>query len=228
MLILVTGFEPFGGVAENPSQAIVEALAKRPSGERRADIVTEILPCELRAAGERIVALIRERRPDAVVSIGLAAGAAAIRLERHALNLNDALKPDNSGDLASGRPIDPDGPIGYWSTLPLDAMLAAVQARDVPALVTNHAGAYVCNHVFYTARHEIERMGCATPSGFIHVPLMTEQDAVVPPGGATLPLATMVEAVECCLDVLAERIAAQGRTGDRGGRAGARPSLRRS
>src|SRR3954471_18122534 len=114
--ILVTGFEPFGGTPENPSQAIVEALRQRPAAERRAPLVTEILPCEFRAAGERIVTLIRELRPAAVVSIGLAAGASAIRLERHAINLNDALKPDNGGDLATGRPIDPAGPIGYWST----------------------------------------------------------------------------------------------------------------
>jgi pyroglutamyl-peptidase len=211
MAILVTGFEPFGGVPENPSQAIVNALRQRSASERRAEIVAEILPCEFRGAGERLVSLIRELRPDAVISIGLAAGAAAIRLERVALNLNDAARPDNGGDLATGRLIDPDGPIGYWSTLPIEAMLAAVKAREIPSAITNHAGAYVCNHVMYTARHEIERSGLGIPSGFIHVPLMTEQEAVVPPGGATLPLATMVEAVETCLDVMAEHLAANDR-----------------
>ena len=204
MKILVTGFEPFVGIPENPSQAIVEALRQRPVAERRAGLVTEIVPCEFRAAGERIVTLIRELRPDAVVSVGLAAGASAIRLERHALNLNDALRPDNGGDLATGRLIDPAGPIGYWSTLPLDEMLCALKGRDLPATITNHAGAYVCNHVFYTARHEIERLGTGIPCGFIHVPLMAEQDATPLPGGAALPLATMVEAVECCLGVLAD------------------------
>jgi pyroglutamyl-peptidase len=209
MAILVTGFEPFDGNAENPSQAIVSALAERPASERPFEIVTEILPCEFGAAGERLVSLIRDLRPDAVVSIGLAAGAAAIRLERVALNLNDASRPDNGGDQPTGRLIDPEGPIGYWSTLPIDAMLAAVRSRDIPSLITNHAGAYVCNHVMYTARHEIERAGLGIPSGFIHVPLMTEQEAVVPPGGATLPHATMVEAIEACLAVVAEQISAQ-------------------
>jgi pyroglutamyl-peptidase len=203
MKILVTGFEPFGGIPENPSQAIVEALRQRPAAERRAELVTEILPCEFRAAGERIVALIREHHPDAVVSIGLAASASAIRLERHALNLNDAVRPDNGGDLATGRPIDPAGPIGYWSTLPVDAMLDALRERDIPSAITNHAGAYVCNHVFYTARHEIERQGTGIPSGFIHVPLMAEQKGTPLPGGIRLPLATMVEAVETCLEILA-------------------------
>jgi pyroglutamyl-peptidase len=141
-----------------------------------------------------------------VVSLGLAASAAAVRLERHALNLNDALRPDNAGDLASGRPIDPNGPIGYWSTLPIDAMLHALKERNIPSAITNHAGAYVCNHVMYTARHEIERQGSGIPSGFIHLPLMAEQDATPLPGGTKLPLQTMVDAIECCLGVLDGRI----------------------
>ena len=203
MLILVTGFEPFDGLAVNPSQAIVESLAGAPSKLEGIELVTEILPTEFRAAGNRIVSRIRELRPDAVVSVGLAASAYAIRLERHALNLNDSLRPDNDGDLATGRLIDPAGPIGYWSTLPLDAMLRALKGRDIPAIISNHAGAYVCNHVFYTARHELERLGRQTPCGFIHVPLMSEQGVPPPPGGKSLPLATMVEAVACCLGVLA-------------------------
>ena len=207
MVILVTGFEPFDGLAVNPSQAIVDSLARTGSVSPGIELVTEILPTEFRAAGDRIVMLIREHQPDAVVSVGLAASAFAIRLERHALNLNDSLRPDNGGDLASGRLIDPDGPIGYWSTLPLDAMLRALKGRDIPAIISNHAGAYVCNHVFYTARRELERSGRDTPCGFIHVPLMADQDAPLPPGAARLPLATMVEAVACCLGVLAGRIA---------------------
>ena len=202
MTILVTGFEPFDGLAVNPSGEIVAALARRPAADRRTKLVTEILPCEFRAAGSRVVTLIRELRPDAVVSVGLAASASAIRLERHALNLNDSLRPDNGSDLATGHLIDPDGPIGYWSTLPLDAMLLALKARDIPAIISNHAGAYVCNHVFYTARREIERLGWEAPCGFIHVPLTTEQGVTPPAPGARLPLATMVDAVECCLSIL--------------------------
>jgi pyroglutamyl-peptidase len=208
MRILVTGFEPFDGRGVNPSQKIVEALAQRPEAERRAKLVTEILPCEFGAAGERLVTLIRELRPDAVVSVGLAASASAIRLERFALNLNDSARPDNGGDLASGRPIDPAGPIGYWSTLPLDTMLAALKARDIPAIISNHAGAYVCNHVFYTARREIERVGSDMAAGFVHVPLLDEQASSLPPGAATLSLATMVEALECCLSVIEKSRAA--------------------
>jgi pyroglutamyl-peptidase len=81
-------------------------------------------------------------------------------------------------------------------------MLSSLKSRDIPSIISNHAGAYVCNHVFYTARHEIERLGAGIPCGFIHVPLMAEQDATPLPGGAVLPLATLIEAVACCLGVL--------------------------
>ncbi|MGE3913220.1 MAG: hypothetical protein AB7K36_27930 [Chloroflexota bacterium] len=202
MTILVTGFEPFGGVATNPSQRIVEALTGNGAARHGVALVTEILPTEYEAAGRRIVGLIREIQPTAVLSLGLAASAAAVRLERVALNLNDAVRPDNAGDLATGRPIQPDGPIGYWSTLPLDRMLAALRERDIPAIISNHAGAYVCNHVFYTARHEVERLGNGMAAGFVHVPLLAEQPDAPGPGGAKLPLAQLVEGVECCLDVL--------------------------
>jgi len=204
MRVLVTGFEPFDGRDVNPSQLIVESLARSSSIPPVVELVTDVLPCEFGAAGERTVTLIRELRPDAVLSVGLGASAAAIRLERHALNLNDSVRPDNGGDLATGRPIDPDGPIGYWSTLPLDAMLTALKSCDIPAVISNHAGAYVCNHIFYTARREIERLGRNVGCGFVHVPLLTEQAASLPPGAASLPLATMVQAVECCLHVLAD------------------------
>jgi pyroglutamyl-peptidase len=201
-VILVTGFEPFDGLEVNPSQAIVESLSQCTEGRRRVRLATEILPTEFRAAGDRIVTLIRELSPAAIVCLGLATSASAIRLERVALDLNDSTRPDNAGDQATGRLIDPAGPIGYWSTLPLDDMLRALKRQDIPATISNHAGAYVCNHVFYTAQREMERLGYDAQFGFVHVPLMSEQAVTLPPVGASLPLAMMVAAVECCLGVL--------------------------
>jgi pyrrolidone-carboxylate peptidase len=61
----------------------------------------------------------------------------------------------------------------------------------------------VCNHVFYVARHEVERQGSAAPCGFVHVPLMREQAQTEDELARSLPLETLVEAVSCCLDVVA-------------------------
>lgn len=195
MKTLLTGFTTFGDVTVNPSQLIVEAVTAR---SHVSDLVTAILPVEYAAAESCIARLIREHQPDAVVCLGVAQSRKVVCLERVALNLDDAAIPDNAGDLACGCLIEPAGPPAYWSTLPLNAMLAALQARGIPAAISNHAGAYVCNHVFYTARRELDRLASTAPCGFIHVPMLCEAEA--DPDG--LPLAIMVEAVECCLGVL--------------------------
>ena len=166
MRVLLTGFEPFGDVAVNPSQCIVEYF----QAQDRDDLITDILPTEYRRAGAHIEEAIREFSPDAVLSLGVAQRRPAINLERIAVNVDDASIADNAGYLASGERIAPDGPAAYWSTLPLNAMRAALEARAIPVTISNHAGAYICNHAFYTARHTLEVLGSAIPCGFIHVP----------------------------------------------------------
>jgi len=193
MKILLTGFNPFGTNAVNPSQLIVQTLADRAYDS--FDLITAVLRTEFAAAGAAVVRLIEDVEPDAVVMLGLAGGRSVISLERVAINLNDASIPDNAGDQAQGRLIAADdAPVAYWSTLPLDAMFAAVQERAIPVGYSNHAGAFVCNHVFYSARHAIEQAGLALPCGFIHVPPLAES-----PDTAGLPLATLVDGIEACL-----------------------------
>lgn len=195
MSIILTGFMPFGGLSVNPSQLIVEQIA---SQSRYAHLVTEILPVEYHHAGRRIRELIQAYQPHTVLCLGLAQRRNGIHIERVALNLDDAAIVDNAGDLASGRLIDPDGPPAYWSTLPIEAIVSSLQSRGIPAVISNHAGTYVCNHVFYMSRRELDCAGSQSPCGFIHVPAMRDLDDP----SAGLPLSVMVEAVECCLDVL--------------------------
>ena len=73
-------------------------------------------------------------------------------------------------------------------------MLAALRSASVPSAITNHAGTFVCNHVFYSALHEAEQAGLPTRCGFLHLPALATTETS---GG--LPLGTMIDAVECCL-----------------------------
>lgn len=195
MRIVLTGFDSFSGVETNPSQLIAEHFARR----GRAGLVAEVLPTQYAGAAQRIRALVRRQRPDAVLCLGVAQARPAICLERVALNLDDCGTPDNAGVVTSGRLIAPDAPLAYWATLPLDALLAALCQAGVPAAISNHAGTFVCNHVFYSARHEIEVSRLPTLCGFVHVPAVADPAHPHRPG---LPLATMIEAVERCLAVL--------------------------
>ena len=195
MRVLLTGFEPFGNISVNPSQCIVEHF----QALRRDHLITRVLPTEYQRAGDCIAEVICENSPDVVISLGVAQSRQAINLERIAVNIDDASIADNAGKLASGERIAPDGPVGYWSTLPLSAMRAALEARSIPVAISNHAGAYICNHVFYSARHTLEALGRLTPCGFIHVPDLLRIDGETTTG---LPLEVMIEAVEVCLNVL--------------------------
>ncbi|RMG75738.1 MAG: pyroglutamyl-peptidase I [Chloroflexi bacterium] len=198
MTIILTGFTPFPGVAINPAQVIVERIASDPAYQPY--IITEILPTVFQTAGERLRALIRQHHPDVVICLGVAAGRKKISLERFALNINDASKPDNSGLLAQGQPIIPDGQHAYRSTLPLEQFYTAIDSLGIPVEYSNYAGAYVCNHVFYTAQHEIDCSGLNTRAGFIHIPMMTEANAE-----EGLPIDTMTAAIKACLATLTQR-----------------------
>jgi pyroglutamyl-peptidase len=166
MTVLVTGFEPFGGADVNPSELLVRALAAR--GE--AGLVAEVLPTSYRRAGHRVAELIRGHRPDAILLTGLAGSAPCLRLEQVALNLNNYASPDNDGDVRQRRQIAVSGPVGYWSTLPLDAMAEVAGRLEEPVEFSHDAGGYVCNHVFFTAMHTVTAEGPAARCGFIHLP----------------------------------------------------------
>jgi pyroglutamyl-peptidase len=80
-------------------------------------------------------------------------------------------------------------------------MEAALKSKEIPVRISNHAGAFLCNHVLYLALHEIAQSCALTECGFIHVPHLVNPDL---PGG--MELTRMIEAVELCLDTPLNRI----------------------
>jgi pyroglutamyl-peptidase len=191
--ILLTGFEPFGTATSNPSGEIVKQI----SGD---NIVTAILPVAYAQSAERLLALIAEHNPDVVICLGQAEGRTQITLEKIAINLDDAHLADNQGVLRNDVKILEDGPIAYFTTLPIKEMVDAAKAAGVPASVSLSAGAFLCNHVFYVAQNKFA--GTKVRSGFVHVPLMDSQ-APEFPGLPTMPLDQMVTAVRAMLEVVA-------------------------
>jgi len=167
--ILLTGFTPFGGRAANPTAALVDALGPRATLDG-AEVHPRLLRTHYRLAEQDFDRALAEVRPDAVVSFGLNYSVDEIRPERIAVNLDDG---EEDGRHVT-RKIAADGPVGYFSTLPVEAMVADLAASGLPARASNHAGAYVCNHVFYYARHRFERERLSIPMGFVHVPPLPE------------------------------------------------------
>lgn len=191
--ILVTAFEPFDGRSENPSLRVMRAL-KAPAGSR---LYRGVLPVSGRAVQKKISSLIAKCRPDLVISLGLAAGEAAVRVERFAVNIADYRIKDNAGWEPEGKKLDDGGPAAYAVTADPLKLAAAVRRAGVPAYVSNHAGGYVCNTLMYAALRAIELSGLPARYAFIHLPVSTEMALKEKPGpriSPSLPLDLLVRA----------------------------------
>lgn len=202
MKALVTGFEPFGGDGVNPSQEAVARLPRRLGG---LEVATRILPCAFEYAIPALADAVAVTAPDIVLCIGLAGGRSELSLERVAINLDDARIPDNDGAQPIDRPIVAGAPAAYFATLPIKAAVLALREAGLPAAVSNTAGTFVCNHVFYGLMHLAASGGRAMRGGFLHVPYLPSQAARLPAGTPSLGLEQIVRGIEIILEVAAER-----------------------
>ncbi|MGE0790274.1 MAG: pyroglutamyl-peptidase I [Sandaracinaceae bacterium] len=173
--VLLTGFEPFGGERINASAEAVRAVDAEalPSDVR---LVRAVLPVTFEGAVRALRERLDELAPSVVVCTGQAGGRAAISVERVAINVADASMRDNVGAQPIDVPIEEDGPVAYWSTLPIKATVAAIGESGVPAEVSQTAGTFVCNYVFYGLMHALRDIEEAR-AGFIHLPHLPTQAA---------------------------------------------------
>ena len=196
--VLLTGFAPFDGAASNESwEAVREAVPALVA--RGIDAEGVELPVEFGAASELLAEAVRSQRPRLVIAVGLAAGRTAITPERVAINIRDARIPDNAGASPVDEPVVPGGPVGHFSTLPIKAIVAALAADGVPAAVSQTAGTYVCNDVFYSLQHLLatDPELAEVRGGFVHVPAA---DVVDSPTAAR----ALVRAVEVSQETVAD------------------------
>ena len=173
--VLLTGFEAFGREKVNPSWRAVKQLDGRTIRGHR--IVARRLPTTYQGSLERVLGHLRSIRPALVICVGEAAGRGEVTVERVAINVDDSRVSDNAGWKPVDAAIIPGGPVAYWSTLPVKAIVRALRREGVPASVSSSAGTFVCNHVFYGLMHELAKNGNATRGGFVHVPLLSGQAA---------------------------------------------------
>jgi pyroglutamyl-peptidase len=201
MKALVTGFEPFGGDKINPARDALPLLPRR-LGD--IEIATWILPTVFGRALDALDDALTATRPDLVLCVGLAGGRAALSLERVAINLDDARIPDNDGRTPIDRAIVPDGPPAYFATLPIKAAVLALREAGLPAIVSNTAGTFVCNHLFYGLMHRAAASLPGLRGGFLHVPYLPAQAARIE-GAPSVALADIVRGIEIVLAVAASR-----------------------
>ncbi|AZR73829.1 pyroglutamyl-peptidase I [Anoxybacter fermentans] len=189
--VLLSGFEPFGGESINPSLKLI----KRLENERWDDVEVHLvqLPVVFGESIKKLKKVIDEVDPDLVIGIGQAGGRTALSIERVAINVDDAVIADNEGNQPIDRPINSKGPAAYFSTLPIKRMMKAAREAGVPAMISNSAGTYVCNHLMYGILDLLA--GTDKLGGFIHIPYLPEQ-VVDRPLQPSMALETMVKGIK--------------------------------
>ena len=198
MRVLLTGFEPFGGETINPSWEVARALDGEVIASARVQALR--LPCRFGEASRVLAEALAANSPEVVIGLGQASKRLDVSVERIAINIDDAPMPDNGGDGPVDRPVVAGAPAAYFSGLPIKRIVATLRAAGIPASVSQTAGTFVCNHVFYSLAHLLATRHPNTRGGFIHLPMLPMQ-AAAHPGLSSLSLETMVAGIRGAVQV---------------------------
>jgi pyroglutamyl-peptidase len=194
--VLVTGFEPFNGATINPAWEAVRALANWHGNGFAVEL--RKMPCVFGQANQVLAKAVREVRPDIVIVVGQAGGRAELSVERVAINVDDAAICDNQQQQPIDTPIVADGPAAYFSTLPIKAIVREMRERGLAAGVSQSAGTFVCNHVFYGLMHLVRAL--PVRAGLIHVPYLPLQ-AEAFPGAPSMALDDITTGLRAAVEV---------------------------
>jgi pyroglutamyl-peptidase len=210
--VLLTGFAAFDKEPINCSWEVaralnsevipIEKLAKGRVGGSlvggTARVIARQLPCEFDRSLLAIALLIKRFNPDLILALGQANTRCDFSIERVAININDARIKDNAGNKPIDTAVISAAPVAYFSLLPIKAIAQAVRKAGIPASVSQSAGTFVCNHVFYGLMHLLATQYPHKRGGFIHLPPLPVQAARMP-GTASLGLDSLVQATRIAI-----------------------------
>jgi pyroglutamyl-peptidase len=168
--ILLTGFGPFPGVADNATAHLIPRLARAARELFPAyDVVAEILPTEWTAAPQKVGALLA--RPGTVLALhfGVSSHVEGFQIELVGRN---RCKPvaDAAGRLPAGDCLLDDGPAELASTLPVERILERLSRLGVPVRTSTDAGGFLCNALLYHSLGAADTLPNPHLVGFVHLP----------------------------------------------------------
>lgn len=171
-VILVTGFEPFGGGVINSSWEAVSQLDGLILDNGREIIALE-LPVVWETADDILFDAIDEYQPVLVVNVGQGGG--TIELEQYAHNRNGGIR-DNLGMNPPAFFISEAGPEAYTTQIDIDSILDQLDELNisVPVGSSTSAGSYLCNFVSYNSYDYLAHHYPQTPTLFVHVPPISD------------------------------------------------------
>ena len=181
MRVLVTAFEPFGGAETNITQSVLSLL---PDSIADWAIEKVCLPVSFKRAPIVLREAIATFSPDLVIMLGQCSTGENIRLERFAINMMDSTKSDNDDYIPNEETIYAHQPLALQSPLSVKALAMSCAETGLPVVVSNSAGLYVCNRVYYEALHLQQR------AIFVHMPNNMEGMTTIRMLGFLLPKIT--------------------------------------
>ncbi|WMT38871.1 pyroglutamyl-peptidase I [Paenibacillus sp. D2_2] len=203
MKILITAFEAFGGDSINPTERLLADIGEEKiSG---AEIHTLILPVVFDVCADKLLEVVRVLRPDAVICCGLASGRTSITPEQIAINLKEVPKESSVADNKGNRPFDerinPDGPDGLFSLLPVRELVDSMKEQGIPAVISYTAGTFICNNTMYALLDYIRVHQLPMVGGFVHFPA-SEEMAAAKPSLPSLSHETMLKGLKVMIHTL--------------------------
>jgi pyroglutamyl-peptidase len=197
-VILLTGYEPFFDMERNPSLEACRTIEGMVYNGY--SVVVEEIPMDYTRIREIIEGHLDHYKPAACVCTGVLSRGAAISVERVAINVGSAEGPSNFGYTQLDQSLNPDGPVAYWTKLPFRALLSELKAAKIPAVLSNSAGTYGCNQIFYHLMDYLVRNSVDIPAGFIHIPRLPEH--VLGENTPSMSLETSGRAMEVVVEYL--------------------------
>ncbi|MBX3134972.1 pyroglutamyl-peptidase I [Candidatus Obscuribacterales bacterium] len=172
---IVAGFDPFAGADFNPSGELAAMFPDVISVKAKQQVPVEklLLPTCCKESWKALKRTLKKYKDDDLIVLvaGLAEGRKAVSLERVALNLRDYRIKDNNGHQHEAQKIEANAQNALFTTVPVDKIKKALTKRGVPCEVSNHAGTFVCNDIYFrTLSHQSENKRVKAAL-FVHVPL---------------------------------------------------------
>ena len=145
------------------------------------------LPVSFKRAPIVLREAIATYSPDLVIMLGQCPAGENIRLERFAINMMDSSKIDNDGYIPNEETIYANQPLALQTPLPIKELARFCTDNVQPVQVSNSAGLYVCNRVYYEALYAKHK------AIFIHVP-------------KNMVATDVVKVVDILLDILLDKL----------------------
>jgi len=202
--LLLTGFEPYASTPVNPAELVAKALDGSVIGPIK--VLSTIVPNTFFKSIQHVKQMMLDTKADYVLMMGEFTGRSMVTLERYAHRIIDSYRyqlQDNEGSNYSQKDTAENGPIAYQSHFPIKRMVNAIREQGIPADVSDTAGTFVCNHLFYGILHEIESNQLNVKAGWIHLPMLPSTAALCEHlGQPSMNFQDSKKAVKIAIDVL--------------------------